>query len=208
MINVLSEYYKEIKKLRMCRFISEATKQKEIEYLLSKIDEVKAKNKYSRRKKTLLKNVTEKKLVWYATLTLNESKIDKDVKTLKSSMVKLLKRYGINYCLVPEVSPKGRLHFHGFLDLGYVKPKIKKKLNGDYIKDRYGNYVYEIEEYTKNYGWCHLVNMENVPPKIFRKCVNYSCNYSIKGDEKMMSARCDFGIMRMKKIFENLLTIK
>ena len=43
-------------------------------------------------------------------------------------MVKLLKRYGINYCLVPELSPNGRLHFHGFLDLGYVKPTIKKKI--------------------------------------------------------------------------------
>lgn len=207
-MNVVSEYYKEIKKLRLCRTISKQTKENEINYLLEKIEEVKADQRYNRRKKTIIKNVTEKRLVWYATLTLKESKVNKNVKTLKSSMVKLLKRYGINYCIVPELSPKGRLHFHGFLGLGYVKPTIKKKLNGEYIKDRYGNYVYEIEDYTKNYGWCHLICMENVPPKIFRKCVNYSASYSIKGNEKMMSTRCDYGIVRMKNIFGKLLTIK
>lgn len=204
---VINEYYKDIEKLRMCRTISKETKEKEITYLLEKIEEVKAQQRYNRRKKTILKNVTEKRLIWYATLTLNESKINKDVKTLKASMVKLLKRYGINYCLVPELSPKGRLHFHGFLDLGYVKPTIKKKQNGENIKDRYGNYVYEIENYTKNYGWCHLICMESVPPKIFRRCVNYTASYSIKSNEKMMSTRVDYGIIRMKNIFGNLLTI-
>lgn len=207
-MNVLSEYYQEIKKIRMCRFISNTTKEKEIKYLLEKIEEVKAKNKYSRRKKTILKNVYDKKLNWYATLTLNDYKIQKDYEKVKTSLVKLLKRYGINYCLVPELSPKGRLHFHGFLNLGYIKPSIKKKLNGDSIKDKYGNYVYEIKDYTKNYGWCHLVNMENVPPKIFRRCVNYSCSYSIKSDLKMMSTRSNFEIIRMKNIFGKLLTIK
>lgn len=205
---VINEYYKDIEKLRMCRTISKETKEKSIKYLLEKIEEVKAKQRYNRRKKTILKNVMDKKLKWYATLTLKESKVNKDVKTLKTSMVKLLKRYGINYCLVPELSPKGRLHFHGFLDLGYVKPTIKKKQNGEYIKDRYGNYVYEIEAFTKNYGWCHLICMESVPPKIFRKCVNYSANYSIKSNERMMSTRVDFGLIRMKNIFGKLLTIK
>ena len=50
-MNVINEYYNDIKKLRLCRTISKATKVNEINYLLDKIEEVKANQRYSRRKK-------------------------------------------------------------------------------------------------------------------------------------------------------------
>lgn len=144
----------------------------------------------SNRKRTIKRNIKEKGLNWYCTLTLNpEKKGDKTLKQLQASIRKMMSRYDIDYVLIPELTEKGAFHFHGFLRVDDSELIERKIIAGKPIVDRYKNEVYNLVPFEKNYGYTQLVRIDSKNEIERNKLVNYTVKYAVKGEFKTMSSR-------------------
>lgn len=145
--------------------------------------------KASRRKKTIRDNIFRKKLNWYVTFTLKGSLHDKNELLVKKNLTQLLRRYNIQYVLVPEYQEKGAIHFHGFIDVPDLSLIKRKVINGKDISNKYGDDVYEFIPLEKNLGFTDLIDINDKDINSVNKIINYIVKYLTKEGSKIMSSR-------------------
>lgn len=164
--------------------------------------------RYQNRKRTIKKNIKEKDLNIWATITFKQSKAISEVnkKTFQALRV-LFKRYDINYILVPERHESGLYHLHGFLSIPHwhssrklFQPKTND--NNKPLFDKFGNQLYHFEPITKNYGFNHLIDLTYKNYRELRKIISYSVKYTLKSDNRMLSNRINSTALEIaKKMF-------
>lgn len=150
--------------------------------------------RYQNRKKTIIKNIKEKKLYLWATLTLKPHKALDTINSKElDSLRKLFKRYEVDYILVPELHDSGNYHFHGFLGIPkyskFYKLIVPKIINGKQIFDKHGNQVLEFLPYSKNYGFNQLIDFSIKSENEQKKIINYSVKYTLKSENRLLSSR-------------------
>lgn len=187
--DTISRAFWEMSVIKTTWLIGKENKKKLLEEFEKWFVEYKEAVKKKQKRKTIRHNIRKKCLNWYCTLTFKNDKLLKKEK-LFDGMRKLFRRYGIDYCLVPEYGEKnGRYHIHGFL--GCRDEKIIKRLviDGKEISDKFGNPVFSLLPWKENYGHCSLVSIEKKDNFIRQKLISYTAKYAVKGGEKMLSSR-------------------
>lgn len=143
----------------------------------------------SRSKNTIIRNIEQKQLNFSVLFTLKPEKQNTDVKVIKSSVTKLLRRYDIPYVLVPEFTEKGVIHFHGFIRVTDTDLYREKRYKGRPVYDRYKNLVYELLPLESNYGFTQLKLITEKSDIEKSRIINYVVKYITKTDSKIMSSR-------------------
>jgi hypothetical protein len=180
--------------------ISKSYKQNYIIQFNKWLESIKEHQKKSNKRRTIKNNIDKKHLTWYCTLTLNpQKKGDKTLKELQKSINIMMSRNNIQYVLVPEYHESGAIHFHGFLNIPNPDLIERKIINGKSIKDRYGNPVYILAPFEKNYGFTQLINIANKNEYTRNRTVNYIVKYAIKDNSKIMSSRCNPKMTSLQK---------
>lgn len=182
--------------------ISSKSKKKFLEQWNRDEEVIRLHEKKKRRKRTIKKNIRRKRLNWYVTLTLNSEWKDRtDLKKFQQGIWNLFKYYEIDYCLVPELHSDGSsFHFHGFL--GSDNMDLFKKSGH---KDKYGNEIYHLMPYSRNYGFSACVRIDGKPEWVLNKIINYMVAYMVKDNIKTMSSRSNFGLKRLVEETKDLL---
>lgn len=145
--------------------------------------------KRSRRRKTLRDNIHYKKLTHYVTFTLKAEKQEINQKLVKQSITKMLRRYGIQYILVPEFHQSGAIHFHGFIDIPDYSLIQRKIIDGKPISNKYGDDVMELIPLEKNFGFTDLIDITKKDEQQVSRMINYIIKYLTKENNKFMSSR-------------------
>lgn len=186
--NLKQSYYKANYLLRTKR-ISKKVYDDMINDINGWVTDVNERNKKSRRLSTLRKNVHIKKLNYYVTFTIKKEKNEIDDDVIKSSLTKMLRRYDIQYILVPEYTKRGVIHFHGFI--GNVKNDIiqTKVIDGKEIIDKFNNQIFELLPVENNYGFTQMIDITLKEEWEREKMLKYTMKYVTKTNEKFMSSR-------------------
>lgn len=123
--------------------------------------------KKAQMKKRILSRVRDMSNVCFFTQTFNDDKLPNDEKAYFDYWRKIFSRSGINYwVLVSDYGKKkGRLHFHGFLDLSSSSEFVEQD----------GKYFHFIP--LKSYGFNKCIFMDNT---CLDKAVNYCIKYMFK----------------------------
>lgn len=149
----------------------------------------------SRRKRTIKNNFYSKLCNFYVTFTLKQDKRDlakqdkRDLAVVKTSLTKMLKRYDIPYILIPEYHKDGNIHFHGFITINDFSLIDYKIIDGNFIRDKYGNDVYVLNPIEFSYGFTQLIYLDGKPDYEINKIVNYIVKYLTKDNNRVMSSR-------------------
>ena len=148
------------------------------------VEDMKRVLKFKQRKKTLKKHIDYKGLAYYCTLTLKNEQLDKGYKAVIELLKKSFNRWGVDYYLVPEYSPKkNRLHFHGFINAD------NELIKWSGLYDDYGNKIYNLLPYAKIYGHSVLIWFIDKPEKIKNKMLNYTIKYVLKTESRALANR-------------------
>lgn len=148
----------------------------------------------SRSRKTIWRNIENKKLSYFGTITLAGQKRNLSEEKIKTSLTKMLRRYKIPHVMIPEYQKDGTIHFHGFFgniapDLIRRKTRKTEKLNAWKVVNKFGKKVYELIPVQDNYGDVDFVELDLNDEFEASRMVNYIIKYLEKDNQKIMSSR-------------------
>lgn len=148
------------------------------------VEDMKKINQFKQRKKTLKKHIDYKGLAYYCTLTLKDKQLEKGYGKIIHLIKQSFSRWGVDYYLVPEYSPKkNRLHFHGFINAD------NELIEWSGLYGDYHNKIYNLLPYAKIYGHSVLIWFADKPEKIKNKMLNYTIKYVLKTECRALANR-------------------
>lgn len=184
----LSKYYMQYSVIMSHPRLSQKTKQKAKDEMIAYQKHLKEQNKKNRQKNTIIRNIKEKDLIHYITITLKPNKRIKESKLVQQSLLKMLYRYKIPYILIPEYQKDGTIHFHGFVRFKNEMLNVKV-INDRIVRDKFYNVVLEWSALEENYGFSQVIDVSSKSNAEKDRIVRYMTKYMLKDDVKLLSSR-------------------